>query len=324
VRPVTAVAFAFPFVIRDLFASVNGLRKREWEGLKNFLASSIPLVCIAGLLLAYNFLVTGALLKFPWVEYTNRYIPMDTLGFHRDSQIAPQQDLSPLMTEFNRNYVEPLRRAYSFWGAVRQFWVQRIPDTLYASDNTFGLAALVPFAFLVPLTVQERLFVASTVSLLLAYFFYYGGFPRYHFEVVPFLIYFFVKGTLTFSRTLPQGGRRLLRRFLIFHLMSGAIVALPYNLLNEFSSKRHFTKYHAEFRDLVEGIDAPNKLIFVHYKSDHPYHYDLINNEPDLKNSKTIYVHDMGERNRELMKFFPGRDFYRFDEATWRIERLTD
>jgi len=324
VRPVTAVAFAFPFVISDLFASVNGLRKREREGLKNFLASSIPFVSIAGLLLAYNLLVTGDLLKFPWVEYTNRYIPLDTLGFQRDSQIASQHNLSPLMTEFNRNYVEPLRRAYSFWGAVKQFWVQRIPDTLYASDDTFGLAALVPFAFLVPLTSQERLFLASTGSLLLAYFFYYGGFPRYHFEVVPFLIYFFIKGTSAFCRILPRGGRRLLLRFLIFHLMSGAIVALPYNLLNEFSSKRHFTKYHAEFRELVQKLDSQSKLIFVRYKSDHPYHYDLINNEPDLKTSKIIYVHDMGERNRDLMKLFPGRDFYRFDEAAWKIERLAD
>jgi hypothetical protein len=323
-RPVTALAFAFPFVIRDLVVSINDARKGTWEGLRCFLASSISFVAIAGSLLAYNVLVTGDPLRFPWVEYTERYIPMDTLGFQHDSKIASQHNLSPLMTEFNRNYVEPLRRAYSFWGAVKQFWVHRVPDTIYVSDDMFGLAALVPFAFLVPLLPQERLFLASAASLFFAYFFYYGGFPRYHFEVVPFLIYFFIKGTLAFSRILTKDGSRFLQRFLLFHLMSGVIVALPCNLLGGFYSKRNLTKYHSEFRDLVRELPGDSKLIFVRYKSDHQFHYDLINNEPDLKNSKTIYVHDLGARNGELMKCFPDRSFYRFDEAKWKIERLTD
>lgn len=323
-RPVTALAVAFPFVIRDFFVSINDARKGKWEGLRCFLATSISFALIAGSLLAYNLLVTGDLLRFPWVEYTERYIPMDTLGFQHDSQTAWQRNLSPLMTEFNRNYVEPLKKAYSFWGAVKQFWVQRLPDTIYVSDDNFGLAALVPFAFLVPLLPQERLFLASAASLFFAYFFYYGGFPRYHFEVVPFLIYFFVKGTLVFSRILTKDGSRFLQRFLLFHLMSGVIVALPCNLLGGFYSKRNLTKYHSEFRDLVRNLDGDSKLIFIHYKPDHQYHYDLINNEPDLKNSKIIYVHDLGARNLELMKCFPDRNFYRFDEAKWEIERLTD
>jgi hypothetical protein len=149
--------------------SINDARKGTWEGLEMF-SGELDFICIiAGSLLAYNVLVTGDPLRFPWVEYTERYIPMDTLGFQHDSQIASQHNLSPLMTEYNRNYVEPLRRAYSFWGAVKQFWVQRVPDTIYVSDDTFGLAALVPFAFLVPLLPQERLFLASAASLFVAY-----------------------------------------------------------------------------------------------------------------------------------------------------------
>lgn len=328
VRPVTALAVGGPFVIWDIWTTIKDAEpaKIRIKKIVHIFSSAFAFMLIAGLLFAYNFAVMGDPLSFPWVEYAEKYIPMDALGFHQDQgpQTALQLNLSPLMTEFNRDYVEPLKRQYSFWRAVRQFWFQRLPDTIYMSDDSFCLAAFLPFAFVVPLTSKEKVFLASAFSLFFAHFFYYGGIPRYHFEVVPILIYFFVKGALIFSRTLVTNASPFLQRFILFHLMSGVIVALPYNLLNEFNSKRYFTRYHAEFRELVRRLDDSPKLIFVRYKPEHEYHYDLINNEPDLKNSKAIYVHDMGERNQELMRVFPDRSFYRFDEAKWEIERLTD
>jgi hypothetical protein len=49
---------------------------------------------------------------------------------------------------------------------------------------------------------------------------------------------------------------------------------------------------------------------------------DLTYNEADLKDARLVRAIDMGARNAELVRYFPGRETYLLDLGTERVERL--
>ncbi|PYV44019.1 MAG: hypothetical protein DMG06_08295 [Acidobacteria bacterium] len=320
-RPLTAFAVASPFIFYFFFLAIRKAREGKKHGLK--IISLMSLACFPFLIIffGYNTILMGSPLKFPWTEYTQRYMPADNFGFGLTENSRLEQ-LSPRKADFYQDYVQRLKRDYTFGGAIWQLLVERLPDTLRASDDSIGLVLFLPLAFSLPMAIYEKLMLWSVIFLFLAHFFYYGGLPRYQFEAIPFIIYFIVRGTYALLKLLKKTDGNLIRSFLVWHLLSGAIYVFSFKMLGEFNLKRDFTRYHSAFRDLVNNAGPEPKVIFVRYQPKHNYHFDLINNEPNLQASRNIFVLDLGGENQKLMRCFRGRSFFLFDEKAWKLEKL--
>jgi Dolichyl-phosphate-mannose-protein mannosyltransferase len=321
-RPLTALAAGTPFALYYLFIAIKGVKERHFQEFKSLMVVGIAFSSIVAMMLAYNNILMGSPLKFPWIEYTQRYMPADKLGFSLSKQPLPE-GISPRKAAFYQSYVLSLKRDYDLRGAIGQFFNDRLRDSIRMAEDSMGLVFFLPLAFIVPMSAFEKLMAGSIISLFLAYFFYYGGLPRYHFEVLPFVIYFMVKGVLVLRRVVEENKMDLIRSFLVWQLWWGILFLVAFKIPQDFFFKREFTRYHSSFKNLVSAAGPDKKVILVRYKPDHNFHLDLINNEPDMSVSRNIFALDLGAENRKLFEYFPDRSFFVFDEKTWKLEKFS-
>ncbi|KAB1196096.1 MULTISPECIES: glycosyltransferase family 39 protein [Haloferax] len=79
-RPYTAVLFALPFIAHSLWALTSAWRAGTgWAVFRRYVAIALPGLAFVGLTLAYNAVVTGDLLTFPYIAFA----PRDGIGFGR-------------------------------------------------------------------------------------------------------------------------------------------------------------------------------------------------------------------------------------------------
>ncbi|WP_416839885.1 ArnT family glycosyltransferase [Haloferax sp. DFSO52] len=79
-RPYTAVLFALPFIGHSLWALTNAWRAGTgWPVFRRYVAIALPGLAFVGLTLAYNAVVTGDPLTFPYIAFA----PEDGIGFGR-------------------------------------------------------------------------------------------------------------------------------------------------------------------------------------------------------------------------------------------------
>ncbi|SEL70195.1 DUF7846 domain-containing protein [Haloferax larsenii] len=77
-RPYTAVLFALPFIAHSLWALGTAWRAGTgWAVFRRYLAIGLPGLAFVGLTLAYNAIVTGDPLEFPYMAFA----PLDGVGF---------------------------------------------------------------------------------------------------------------------------------------------------------------------------------------------------------------------------------------------------
>jgi 4-amino-4-deoxy-L-arabinose transferase-like glycosyltransferase len=321
-RPLTALAVAGPFVFYYLVQVIRDVQRQNYRCLRHFLILAMAFSPAVVGLLEYNSALMGSPFKFPWSEYSQRYMPADNLGFGVGEETV-KSNISPRKTDFYQGYVLTLKRKYSLASAIKQLLTERVRDTLLMADNSIGLVIFLPLAFIAPLAVYEKLMVASVVSLFLAHFAYYGWLPSYHFEIIPFVVYFIVRGTMEIFSKLYENKLRLTLLFFFWQLGWGTLFLASFKIPQEIYFKRLFTQYHAAFGDLLGSVGAEPKVIFVKYRADHNFHFDLINNDPDLESSRNIFALDLGEENQKIIHFYQNRSFFRFDEKAWRIQKLS-
>ena len=323
IRPLTAAAFCLPFLLYWIFLAARDFQNRKRRLLLGLGLMVVGLVPSASLFLAYNNAVTGSPIKMPWIEYSRRYMPEDKMGFAVKDETTPTA-LSEQKAVLYRDYVLALRREYTFGGALRNFFLERLPKTLRQTDENLGIVIFLPAALAFGGFCWgnwERVMGSSVFCLLLSYFFYYGYVTRYHFEATPFILYFSLKGIGLLIKRFTPDETGWVRRFLRWHLMAGMLIFILWWVPVFVSDRRARTAYHASFRDLVARLDPGRKVIFIRYKPDHYFHFDLINNDPDLGNAPHIFALDLEELNKKLMVLHPDRQFYLFGEASWTIKK---
>jgi hypothetical protein len=321
-RPLTALAAGAPFTLYYLFIAIKNAKKRRFQEFKSLMVVGIAFSSIVVMMLEYNHVLMGSPFKFPWIEYTQRYMPADKPGFSLTDELLPE-GISPRKAAFYRSYVLWLKKSYDLGGAIKQFFGCRLRDSIRMAEYSIGFVFFLPLAFVVPMSTFEKLMAGSIVSLFLAYFFYYGGLPRYHFEVLPFVVYFIVKGVLVLLKIIEENKMDLMRSFLVWHLWWGIGFLVAFKIPQDFFFKRRFTHYHSSFKNLVSTAGPDKKVVLVRYKPDHNFHLDLINNEPDMNASRNIFALDLGEQNRKLIEYWRDRSFFLFEEKTWSLERLS-
>jgi hypothetical protein len=80
-------------------------------------------------------------------------------------------------------------------------------------------------------------------------------------------------------------------------IVIGSVVSkLPYNTLS----------YRPAIIDLLRHT-AGKHLVIVHYAPDHGVHEEWVYNDADIDASRIVWAQDMGDRNRELLDYYPYR-----------------
>lgn len=96
-RPYTAVVFATPFIVHALWSLARALRDgshgRARQAVARYAAVALPGLAFVALTLAYNHVVTGAALRFPYAAFA----PLDGLGFGRRRILGHEVDYTPTL-----------------------------------------------------------------------------------------------------------------------------------------------------------------------------------------------------------------------------------
>jgi len=96
-RPYTAVVFATPFICHALWSLARALRggsnTHVRAAIARYAAVALPGLAFVALALAYNHVVTGAALRFPYAAFA----PLDGLGFGRRRILGRVVDYTPTL-----------------------------------------------------------------------------------------------------------------------------------------------------------------------------------------------------------------------------------
>lgn len=153
------------------------------------------------------------------------------------------------------------------------------------------------------------------LMMMIGYFFYYhiGGNqygPRFWLEGLPFLILFVVKKTFDARSKWPMA---LLLAGLIYGL-----VKMPYIIGRE----KRIVEERMDIYDQVKQAGINNAVVLVtsHTGIIRPMgQLDLSRNALDY-NGDVIYVLDLGDRNREVIRHYPNRSIYRYVRHPEKVE----
>ncbi|ELZ98708.1 membrane protein [Haloferax mucosum ATCC BAA-1512] len=115
-RPYTAVLFALPFMVHSLWALATSWRVGTGRAVaRRYVAIALPGIAFVGLTLAYNAVVTGDPLTFPYIAFA----PADGIGFGRREILGYDIVYTPALGI--ETAVEALDMLVTRWGPMGWF-----------------------------------------------------------------------------------------------------------------------------------------------------------------------------------------------------------
>ncbi|MBW1839299.1 MAG: glycosyltransferase family 39 protein [Deltaproteobacteria bacterium] len=295
IRPLTAAAISTPFIC---YLLIWAYKKKEIN-IKKLLSFFIALSSMVFLLLLYNYLTNGNPFLF---GYQKSY---HTLGFLGSAQIGPPHTLKGGIINTSNNLI----------GLNLYLFEWPLPSLIFV---------FILFAIPVRKNRWDYLFLISSLTLIVSYFFYYYqdlcfG-PRFYYSLTPLMVILTVRGFLElphwlekkrFDKRKTKASLYLLLFLCFLYTFS---VSLP-SLIKKYSNDYWFVTDKIHHAVKSQGIT--NAVIFI--DAWHPpyitkpnllvYGLGFLFNSPDLDDD-TIYALDLKDRNSELMMDFPNRDYY--------------
>lgn len=277
-RYLTMAAFALPFLVWHYLPLF--LRKRSWKKADLTVVGVLALFMV--IILYQNYAITGKPFKAP-----NKYDKSwERLFFKGEYSMLEGLLFILIRFTYMMDYSCPILAALFLVGIVRR------PPAEPALHRIF----------------RYSFFYGSLI-----YFLYYswGGNqygPRYWWESYPFLGLILAE---QISRWWKKGDK-VLRKFLLGVL----IVSVP---ATGYALYKHGTFLEIQSRErkalyvLAEEMLKTPAVVFIHgFLGDLMVmaEEDAVRNSPRL-DGRILYAHDLGERNVELMRAFPGREYYR-------------
>jgi hypothetical protein len=294
-RTLTATVFS-TFFLCNLAYSTFIRREIPFKKLLIFVTAVSFMI---SLLLYYNYLTNGDPLKFGYQQN------FETLGFFGKSQFGPPHTFKGALVNTGNNLIA-LNKYLFAWP---------LPSLIFI---------FIFFALPVKKSRWEYFFLIGCFAVMASFFVYwyqdlcYG--PRFCYLLMPFMIMFTVRGFLELPAWLEQKGfAQGPARATLFLLL-----ALCYLYTFVFSYPKYIQKYSDDYwwvtpkiHRAVQEQGITNALIFIDVWHPRnltepnyiPYGSGFQFNAPDLSGD-VIYAMDLKERNRELMKVFPGRNYY--------------
>jgi hypothetical protein len=261
---------------------------------------------------------TGDWRLTPQALYTRDYLPYDKPGFGVDTT-PPARKLLPVNEVTYRG----------FYGEHVRHTVANLPVIAYerlraiAKEDWRGIrVVLAPFALLGLWAMGPEIAFAGACALALfvAYLSYghWAPWTLYYFEAMPVLS---VLTALGIWRAIEWArARSSIDTMRLAMPAAAALVVLAANELRYGRSQRQYgAAYDIAVRQLIARLPMRDAVIFIHY-SRRPAHIALAGNSPRLSEEHVWIVNDLGERNKDLMRFAGTRVPLAFYEDGARIE----
>lgn len=315
-RPLTMLAFAVPIgfvVIRDV------IRTRAWT---DFALATVLGIIVLGIVPLWSAETTGNWALTPQTLYTRQYLPYDKPGFGVDAT-PPLFELNPV----NRFTYD------GFFDEHVNHTVARLPVTAWNRLRVIAREqwkneriVLVPFVVLGLFAMNTSVAFAAicSLALFLGYLSYghWAEWPLYYFEAMPILS---VLAALGVARAIEWiGARRASTPAFDANALRVVAAALTIIAAHRVYVARadHLRTGTWDFpvrAELARVIRKPS-VVFVHYIPGVRPHANMVTNFPDLADEPVWFVNDLGDRNRELMRFAGPRIPLDFYESGARIE----
>jgi hypothetical protein len=295
IRPLDAVCVGIPFVSVLLF----GAYKKEAVDVKQLTGFLLGILVMTMLFLIYNTLTNGSPLLF---GYAKKY---SALGFLGSAQAGAPHSLRGGIVNTSNNLI----------GLNQYLFEWPIPSLVFV----FML-----FAISVKKDRWDYLFLAGSLVPIVAYFFYYYqdlcfG-PRFYYSFSPFMVLLSARGVLALPHWLEKWSfdRRRTEASLYLLLLLCFIYTFVFSLPSLI--KKYSNDYWGvtdRIHNTVKEQGIANALIFIDVWYDNPtdkpnlipYGSGFQFNSP-LLNDDVIYAMDLRDKNPDLMKVFPGRNYY--------------
>jgi hypothetical protein len=311
-RPVTMLAFAIPIAV----VLVNDVvRYRLWVELPIAVVVCVAVLAIVPL---WSARTTGDRKVTPIALYTADYVPFDKPGFTLDTA-PPRRALSPVVQSLSedllasqvRQRLENVPRNFGerFWNLARDLWrgtqLVLLPFFLaglwaMGRELRFGLigAGLLLFAYL-PYAHDSSwtlsyLEIAPVVAVITA-----CGIWRALVAMVRGVVI-----QLHIDRR-PKLGASLVALVL-------CVFALP-TLSQWRQQHKQSSSVTDAFAAAMKELPSRKSIVFIRY-AQRPHHLGLVANYPNLGNAPVWVVHDLGDRNKELLQLAEDRTAFVFDE----------
>ena len=311
-RPVTMLAFAIPIavvVVNDV------IRYRLWLDLPIALAVSLVVLAILPLWCAQT---TGDRNVTPLQMYAADYLPFDKPGFTPDST-PPRRALSPVVKSLYDDFL----------AHHQEQRLGNLPRTLGARSWNLALdlwrgtqLVLLPF-FLVGLWTMGRelrfgLISAALVFLAYVPYAYDAPWTLYYLEITPVIAAITACGIWRALVAMVRGvviqlhiDRRPKLGSALVALVLG-VFALP--TLSHWRQQHQLTSGVTNaFASAITELPSRKSIVFVRYAL-RPHHLSLVSNFANLNTAPVWVVHDLGDRNKELLKLAEDRTAFVFDE----------
>lgn len=319
-RPLTILAFALPIAV---VVVADVVRYKRWPDAPIALAACIAVFAIVPL---WNARTTGDRGLTPLDLYTRDYIPFDKLGFTPDTT-PPRRPLSPVVKSLYDDFLA--RHQHQRLGDLHRTFGARVWNL--ARDLWRGTQlVLLPFFILGLLRMPRELrFGGLSAALLFVFYLAWAHdapWTLYYLEMAPVVAVITACGIW---RALVYVARGVVIRL---HLdrrpkLGAALVALvlAFFSLPTFSYWRlqhqQMSSVRVAFDEAVAQLPASKSIVFLRY-ANRPHHLSLVFNHADLQRAPVWVVHDLGDRNKELVKLALDRTAFWFDETAMEFRRF--
>ena len=317
-RPLTMLAFAIPAVIVVLRLVVT---RRAWRDLA---LAAVPGAAILSILPVLNHATTGDWRVSPLQLYTRQYMPYDVPGFGPGAP-PPARELSADLRRVNELFER--RKNLHLASDLPRILVARataIKEDLFGRNGDIFLVFLAIGLF--HAAPAAALAFGTGVLLVVLYLTYWHvhNWSVYYLELYPAVCFVAALGVwrlITIAADIlsrrranaPDAAVLLTLRagasFAVILAVSAA-VRIP-TVRSEVEEK---LEAQGRFRRTIRQIRAP-AIVFVRYGASHDIHRSLVQAEDDLTRVRVWVAHDRGDENERLLRLFPDRRPYLYDEA---------
>jgi hypothetical protein len=298
IRPLSAFAVSLPIMSYFLYTSIFDKKKNTIH----FGITVIAFLPALFLLLTYNYYQTGSIFLTPFQYYN----PFDSLGFGLRSP-----DI----------FIEP--KSYTFLDALKNLVLNL---ALLNLESVLFLFLFLSFVIINKKNKWDVLLLATIFSVVFIHMFYFFRNTRYYYAAFFGIFLLASRGInlsdIVFKKYLPNIPVKNLNYFiLLFIVMANIFITFsPQKILNRIGMIEQLRDPFSivKNRNLTNSViflkSVPEKYNNISYYVQNPLNFD----------GEVLFVRNLGERNIELMEYYPEKKFYMYEfDRKERLGKLT-
>ncbi|MBV9398760.1 MAG: hypothetical protein JO062_12330 [Bryobacterales bacterium] len=304
-RPYEGLLFAIPLIVWLL---VWLIRSRDVSA-RLRLSNVFPLAAAVTLLAAgtaiYNWRVTGNAFRMPYVIHQKIYgtpqrfywqpAIIDAPGIHRQKDI---EDVFHWQLDAHEGRLPQNGEA----ARLKVFW-----------DFYFQPLLTVPLVFLAFLWRNARLRIAllAGAAVLAGGSLYPFFFPHYAAPLCALTVLLAVLGLrcLRAVRIRAYRAGACASRVLVLLIGLSGLPTMLAGILAPWLVAATDTPRH----QVAQYLKTGKHVVLVRYSDRHSFHNGIVFNEANIDKSQTIWARDMGDENKELIQYYPDRQFWLYN-----------